>query len=122
MNSIFIYGNVPSSKNSKVWTGRFLVQSAAVKKYLKLYEKQFILHRNQFLKMIKGKSKPLNIKFRYVRATRQRFDFINMAQIVQDLMVKHHWIEDDDYTNLVPHFEPGVAVDKTNAGVEITVL
>lgn len=122
MGSIFIYGNVPSSKNSKVWTGRFLVQSAAVKKYLKLYEKQFILHRNQFLKMIKGKSRPLNIKFRYVRATRQRFDFINMAQIVQDLMVKHHWIEDDDYTNIVPHFEPGVAVDKNNAGVEITVL
>ncbi len=122
MASIFIYGNVPSSKNSKVWTGRFLVSSPAVKQYLKTSEKQYAVYRNQFLKMIRGKSLPLNVKFRFVRKTRQRFDFINMAQIVQDLMVKYEWIADDDYTNLVPHFEPGVAIDKNNCGVEITVL
>lgn len=122
MNGIFIYGNVPSSKNSKVWTGKFLVSSSAVKDYLKSSEKQYDIYRNQFLKIIRNKPKPLNVKFRFVRKTRQRFDFINMAQIVQDLMVKHGWIDDDDYTNLVPHFEPGVAIDKNNCGVEITVL
>jgi hypothetical protein len=34
MNSIFIAGNCPSSKNSKVWTGKYLVWSKAARKYV----------------------------------------------------------------------------------------
>ena len=36
-------------------------------------------------------------------------------------MVKHGWIEDDNMTYLIPHFEP-YEYDKENPGVEIKIL
>jgi len=121
-NSIFIYGNVPSSKNSKIWTGKILINSKYVRDYLKIAEKQFQLNRNRFLKLIRNRNRPLHIKFRFVRKTKQKFDFINLAQIIQDLMVKYEWIDDDDYRNIVPYFEPRISIDSKNYGVEISII
>ena len=75
MNSIFIPGNTPSSKNSQQWTGK----------------------------------------------TKRKFDYINAAQIVQDLMVKHGWIDDDNCTEMKPYFGNYVH-QKDNPGVFIKVL
>ena len=112
---IFIYGNVPSSKNSKVWTGKFLVNSRGVCRYKRQALIQFIAHKNRFLKAAEKKPLPLSVKFTFYRETHQRFDFINISQIVCDLMVVCKWIEDDSYKYLVPVFNQEVIIDKVDS-------
>jgi hypothetical protein len=133
---IFIYGEVPSSKNSKIpLTSRkskngfmrplkhpVIISSNFTQKYKKASENQWIIRATEFMRMRQGKGKPLHVKFRFVRRTNGIFDFLNMGQIIQDLMKKHGWIDDDDYTNIVPYFDENVEIDKDNAGVEISIL
>ena len=121
-NGIFIHGNVPSSKNSKVWTGKMLVSSGLVYRYKKHTFIQFEAHRNKFIKAAAKKSLPLFVKFTFFRETHQRFDFNNISQIVCDMMVLCKWIEDDSYKFLVPVFNPEVIIDKNNPGVKIEIL
>ena len=71
--------------------------------------------------MLKGKKKPYNIEFTFYRKTKRKFDYINAAQIVQDLMVKHGWIDDDNCTEMKPYFGNYVH-QKDNPGVFIKVL
>ena len=40
---------------------------------------------------------------------------------MQDDMVKHHWIDDDNCENILPVFEP-YEYDKENPGVEIKLI
>lgn len=121
-NGIFIHGNVPSSKNSKVWTGKMLVSSGRVYRYKKQAQIQFEAHRNKFIKVAAKKSLPLFVKFTFFRETHQRFDFNNISQIVCDMMVLCKWIEDDSYKFLVPVFNPEVIIDKSNPGVKIEIV
>ncbi len=121
-NSIFVPGNVPSSKNSRVWTGKFSVVSKTVRKYLKTAEREFQQQAIFFKALSENKEFPLHVKFRFVRDSKRLFDLINAAQIVQDLMVKYEWIPDDNYRFLIPHFDPELVIDKKNCGVYITVL
>ena len=121
-DGIFIYGNVPSSKNSKVWTGKMLVSSKGVYRYKRQAIRQFEAHRNKFLKAAANKPLPLFVKFTFYSETHQRFDFNNISQIVCDMMVLCKWIEDDSYKFLVPVFNPEVIIDKRNPGVKIEIL
>lgn len=118
---IYIKGNVPSSKNSKQWTGRMLINSKTVRNYLKVYEYQFIEYREEFIKLIKNKDKPLNVCFYFIRDSKRRFDYVNVCQLPLDLMVKHKWIDDDNAQEIIPIFK-GYEVDKSKAGVIISVL
>ncbi len=120
---IFISGNMPSSKNSKQWTGKCLIKSKTVRKYLDNNEYQWNLPKNkaEFKKMLKDKEKPYRIGFYFIRDSRRRFDLINAAQLPCDLMVKYDWIDDDNADEIIPVFL-GYEVDKENAGVEISVL
>ena len=97
-NEVFIAGNVPSLKNSKQWIPRIkrLIPSKTVQKYLREYEYQFLQKRFVI------KPLPAVIGFHFIRRTRHRFDFGNACQILQDLMVKHNWIEDDNMDCLIP--------------------
>ena len=101
-NKIFIPGDVPSSKNGQVWTGKFLVAKPAVQKYKKNTKVEWLRNKIVFLEMIKDKEPPYNIKFKFIRGSKRRFDYINMLQTVQDLMVDHEWIEDDNANFLTP--------------------
>lgn len=121
-DGIFIYGNVPSSKNSKVWTGKMLVSSSRVYRYRRQAVKQFEAHRNRFLRASEKKPLPLLVMFTFYRDSNQRFDFNNISQVVCDLMVSTGWIEDDSYKHLVPFFNPEVKIDKINPGVKIEIL
>tara|TARA_R110000744_G_scaffold18096_2_gene48728 strand:+ start:3305 stop:3673 length:369 start_codon:yes stop_codon:yes gene_type:complete len=121
MNSIFIPGNTPSSKNSQQWTGRYLVKSKTTQRYVKDSKWHYATNKKEFKKMLKGKKKPYNIEFTFYRKTKRKFDYINAAQIVQDLMVKHGWIDDDNCTEMKPYFGNYVH-QKDNPGVFIKVL
>ena len=128
---IFIKGNTPSSKNSKriititnKKTGKKttrLINSEVTEKYIKNSKADWILNKNNFKKMIKDKEKPYKIELYFIRDSKRRFDYINAAQIIFDLMQEYGYIEDDDSTNIIPVFK-GFEVDKVRAGVEIRVL
>lgn len=123
---IFIAGNTPSSKNSKQFvtlkTGKtLLINSKTVQKYLKESKADWLINKNEFLKMLKGKEKPYKVELFFIRDSKRRFDYINAAQIIFDLMQEYGYIEDDDSTNVIPIFK-GFEVDKDRAGVEIKVL
>ena len=123
---IFITGNTPSSKNSKQFvtlkTGKtLLINSKTVQKYIKESKADWLINKNEFLKMLKDKEKPYRIELYFIRDSKRKFDYINAAQIVFDLMQEYGYIEDDDSTNVIPVFK-GYKVDKLNAGIEIKVL
>ena len=128
---IFIKGNTPSSKNSKriiaitsKKTGKKttrLINSEVTEKYIKNSKADWVLNKTKFLKMLENKEKPYKIELFFIRDSRRRFDYINAAQIVFDLMQEYEYIEDDDSTNVTPVFK-GFEVDKARAGVEIRVI
>ena len=120
MERIFISGNVPSSKNSKRWTGKMLISSKTTMKYIKNTQYDYINNKNKFKSMIEGLEKPYIISFKFIRGTKHKFDYINPCQTVQDLMVKHQWLDDDSCKDIIPVFEK-YEYNKENPGVYISV-
>lgn len=128
---IFISGNTPSSKNSKriititsKKTGKKttrLINSEVTEKYIKNSKADWVLNKRNFLKMLVGKEKPYKVELFFIRDSKRRFDYINAAQIIFDLMQVYGYIDDDDSTNVILIFK-GFEVDKARAGVEIEVL
>lgn len=123
---IFIAGNTPSSKNSKQFVTlkngkKLLLNSKIVRKYIDISEMDWRFNKTEFFKMLKGKEKPYKIELYFIRDSKRKFDYINAAQIVFDLMQHYGYIEDDDSQNIIPVFK-GFEVDKSRAGVEIEVL
>jgi len=119
--SIFIPGNVPSSKNSKQWTGKMLINSKATRTYIKDTVEFYMKYRVDFQKTLKDKEKPYKLSLKFIRGTRHKFDYLNPAQTVQDLMVKYNWIKDDNCEEILPVFEK-YEYDKKNPGVIIKIL
>lgn len=122
---IFIEGSIPSSKNSKQWTGKFLVTSKTVQKYLKKYEYQWKVIPPSFSNL-KPSDYPILVGIHFVRGTKHRFDYHNGVQLVADLMVNHSWIIDDnmDYFFPMPMKIEGkyYSYSKENPGVYIQII
>lgn len=123
---IFIAGNTPSSKNSKQFVTlkngkKLLLNSKIVRKYIDKSEMDWRFNKTEFFKMLKGKNKPYKIELYFIRDSKRKFDYINAAQIIFDLMQEYGYIEDDDSTNVIPVFK-GFEVDKARTGVEISVI
>ena len=138
---IFIPGNVPSSKNSKVATSKGVFHSKTVAKYLRHlgvkqynlryrtvseYRQRINLFRQSVGSYFDGIQYPAVIGFHFVRDTRRQFDFHNACQIVADLLVAHGYLQDDsmDYLIPVPHMVNGrwYSVNKLDPGVFISKL
>ena len=54
MNQIFIGGNVPSSKNGKRWTGKMLIHSKTVMKYIKSTKADYLSNKEKFKSLLEG--------------------------------------------------------------------
>ncbi len=123
---IFIKNNVASSKNSKQWTGRMLIKSKLSLKYEKSTQNDWITYKDEFLKLIKNKSKPYLIGFHFVRDSKRKADFQNLLQLPLDLMQKHGWLEDDCMSECLPTpfkiNEQYFSINKENPGVWITII
>ena len=120
-SEIWISGNVSSSKNSKQWTGKFLVYSKTAQRYVKNTKAEYLAKKDEFLKLLEGKEKPYKIGFYFVRDSRRKFDYINAAQLPLDLMQKYEWLEEDNCDHVIPSFL-GYEVDKENAGLIMKIL
>lgn len=116
--SLYIPGNVPSSKNSKQWTGYALIDSVTTRRYKREHVFEYTMMKKSFQKLFEGERKPLKVGLYFVRDSRRRFDYINVCQVIADLMVKYEWIEDDSAEYFIPIFL-GYHVDKKKAGVII---
>lgn len=120
-NTFFIPFNTPSSKNSKRWTGKILINSKQVMDYKKATAIFWTKSSKDFLEKTKDVKKPLKIGFYFIRDSKRKFDFVNLAQLPLDLMQEYGWIPDDCMTEVIPVFL-GYKVDKEKAGVEISIL
>ena len=119
---IWIPGNVPSLKNSKVKTKRGIFSSPSVNKYIRKLgiqsfsstrkevkgyvdrtrPNQIEALRAQFEEMKVGKDDPLFIGYHHVRNSKRLFDFSNSVEIIQDLLTAHDFISDDNVKYVFP--------------------
>lgn len=122
---IFIPGNVPSSKNGKQWTGKMLIHSKAMQKYIKNTKGAWQELKEAFLEEIGDKEKPHLIGMHFAKGTRHKFDWVNCVETIQDMMTHHGWIEDDNVEEMIPiPFKRNgyfYTVDKNNPGAYIKV-
>jgi len=88
--------------------------------YIKATEALWVISGKSFRRLIKDMKKPLVVEFEFVRGSQHKFDYINPAQTVQDLMVKYGWIDDDNCDEIIPVFLP-YWYDKKNPGVYIHI-
>lgn len=119
-HNIFIPGNVPSLKNSRICTKKGSFPSKTVSKYLQrlgvakyscskgTYE-NYKTRPNLFEKavgpmreILAKRKAPHVIGLFFIRNSRRKFDWINAAQIICDLLTAHGVIHDDDMDNLIP--------------------
>jgi hypothetical protein len=144
---MFIPGNVPSSKNSKIHTragGVFM--SATVQKYLreigivsfsssKKTVKEYKNRKNLFKINTENEFKesfdftkgdPCVLGIHFVRGTKHKFDMYNIFQIIADLLVAHNIIPDDNMDYLIPMpmklDNRWYSYDKDNPGVILDIL
>lgn len=120
MKKWFIPGNVPSSKNGRRWTGKYFIASKAVVNYRKIAKKFYQEYAEEFKEELQKYDLPVLIGFEFIRGSRHKFDYINPAQTVQDDMVKHGWLEDDNAENINPYFIQ-YKYNKKNPGVWIEI-
>ena len=119
---VFIPGNIPSLKNSKVKTSRGIFSSPTVSKFLRSIGIQHFNSRKKevkgyvdpnrpnqfgdlkesFAAMKAGKDDPIIIGYHQVRNSKRLFDFSNSVEILQDLMTAHDFIEDDNVKYVFP--------------------
>jgi hypothetical protein len=120
---IWIPGNVPSLKNSKVKTRTGIFSSPTVNKYIrslgiqsfsssKKIVKGYVDEtrpnqvenlRAQFEEMLINKNGfPIFIGYHQVRGSKRLFDFSNSVEILQDLFTAHDFIEDDNVKFVFP--------------------
>jgi hypothetical protein len=139
---IFIPGNTPSLKNSKIATRKGIFPSKTVAKYLRSLGIQYFSSSKKIVKEYVDKNRPnlfresfkdwkkpnnqVIIGFHFVRATKHKFDFGNACQIIQDLMVAHDFIEDDNMNYLIPvpvlKDDNWFTYDKENPGCYIYII
>lgn len=140
--TVFIPGNVPSSKNSKVATSTGLFHSKTVGKYLRsLGIMSYSVSRKtvtgyktipstypikELVDLFSGSAKPVKVGLHFVRKTKMQFDFHNISQVIFDLMVAHGIIDDDNMDCVLPFpfkiEDRWYSVDKDNPGVYISIL
>lgn len=118
--NIFIPFNTPSLKNSKMYTKNGVFPSPSVKKYLQKIGVQkynvskgthvnYKTRPNLFDKAVEpmkdllaNRKPPYVISLFFIRNSKRKFDWINAAQIICDLLTAHGVIEDDNMDYLIP--------------------
>lgn len=99
---LFCPTNVPSSKNGRVWTGKYFIASKATNRWRKETKSWWKENKELFLEKIEGKNLPLRIGLHFVRSSKHKYDWVNPVQTIQDEMVTYEWIEDDNTSIIVP--------------------
>jgi hypothetical protein len=118
----FAEGNMPSLKNGKVKTKWGLIPSKTVRRYMKERSDQWFDEefKKEFLSQIENKEFPIKLHLYFIRDSRRRADYVNLAQLPLDLLVKANLLPDDNMDYLCPVFD-GYHIDKQNAGIKFYI-
>ena len=145
---VFISGNIPSSKNSKIATSIGVFHSKTVTKWLReqgilsysvskkqvqTYKtKQCVFPVTQLKELMMsagektGERYPIKLGIHFVRNSKAKFDFHNICQIIMDIMVAFDIIEDDNMDCVLPFpmkiDDKWYSINKENPGCWITIL
>lgn len=141
---IFIPGTVYSSKNSKAiyhkkpkpgsktkwfYYGKpvvpYITDSVPVKRYKNEKAAYYLEAKSRFKQMCEGITRPIFIELIFVMPDTRIWDFNNISQLVQDMMVANGWIPGDDVRNIftIPPLKgtPQYYYNKESPGVFIRV-
>lgn len=115
-----------SSKNSRITNRRSgrTFANPLVKEYTEWAMPLLMSQKSQWESLLKGKpTQPILLGVHLVRYTRRRCDFCNVVQLLQDLMVKAQYLNDDNVAELLP-IPLGVTYtnNPTEAGVHFRPL
>ncbi len=113
--NIILYWRVPSKKNSKQWTWKFLISS---KQYSQWEKEQLKYMESLNLEKI---TYPVTINYNFYRPDRRKTDMENKISSIQDMFVKAWLIEDDSWEFIPQMTSHSIEVDKTNPRVEIFI-
>ena len=115
--------NVPSSKNSKTWTGKILIKSKLCQRYIKWAEPLFKANKPLWeSQMQKVEQLPIKVEFYFYRDSKRHWDFINILQIIADIMQAEGYLENDDTTNFIPYYAGEEVVKKDKAGFKMRII
>lgn len=121
MTEVWIPGNVPSSKNSRVWTGKYFIASKSVMKWRRETQEDWEEHREYFIDATTKLGLPTFVHMTFVRKSKHKFDYNNPCQTIMDEMTLRGWIQDDNADLVVPVFGK-YKYDKNNPGVIIRLI
>jgi hypothetical protein len=114
--------NVPSKKNSKRWTGKFMISSKLSLDYDKWVQPQLLIHKGKWTSLAWGKRFPLRVGFYFYRDSKRHWDFNNITQSIADNLVSAGYIPDDDTFHFIPVYLGEEVVSKREAGFTMTIL
>lgn len=116
MIRITLKGRIPSKKNSKIRTWRYIVSS---KEYKKREDKNIILLRTQ-IKPLRLNSE-LFITYHLWFPDNRKTDLSNKIESINDMLVKY-WLLEDDNWKIIRRLEVvSEWVDKDNPRAEIEI-
>lgn len=114
--------NVPSKKNSKIVTkSKKVISSKLVQYYERWATPRLKEQLPTWQKMIQNKPLPLKVSFYFYRDSKRKWDFVNIVQVIADLMQKEGYLIDDDTKNFIPLYIGEEVTTKKEAGVIITI-
>ncbi len=114
--------NVPSKKNSKIITKSKRVISSKLVQYYERWCSPILKQQlSTWQKMIQNKPLPLKVSFYFYRDSKRKWDFVNIVQVIADLMQKEGYLIDDDTKNFIPLYAGEEVTTKKEAGVIITI-
>lgn len=114
--------NVPSKKNSKIITKNKRVISSKLVQYYEKWATPLLKEQLPiWQEMIQNKPLPLKVSFYFYRDSKRKWDFVNIIQIIADLMQKEGYLIDDDTKNFIPLYAGEEVANKKEAGVIITI-
>lgn len=115
--------NVPSSKNSKTWTGKILIKSKLCQQYIKWAEPLFKAQKDEWEKMKQEHTeRPLMVGMYFYRDSKRKFDFNNVSQILCDMMTANNYIVDDNINEMIPVYLGHEVVKKEQSGVKLSIV
>lgn len=114
--------NVPSKKNSKIITKSKRVISSKLVQYYERWATPLLKQQlPTWQQMIQNKPLPLKVSFYFYRDSKRKWDFVNIVQVIADLMQKEGYLIDDDTKNFIPLYAGEEVASKKEAGVIITI-
>ena len=118
----FIGKNVPSSKNGKRWTGKILIKSKLCQEYIKWSEPIFKANKPLWdAQMNKVEQFPIKVEFYFYRDSKRHWDFINIVQIIADIMQAEEYLEDDDTLHFIPVYAGEEVTKKNKSGFKMRI-